>query len=212
MIEPTLNLTVQDRIRLHLGEFGQKNISVTIDEIASQMQLPKTSVYQGIHRLAEKGEVTLEKELMDNTRERIIGINLVKLEPSGRTYRKAADRSGKVIRIKSDQLETIDVSETPVFPNLVEYMQKRLAVENMKEQALAAGLDTSVIQFTQDEMAEEALVLMKLWTDLRTKYQTLQHDHEMQGFDLAAERRNTIALRQQLRAELNEDLIAMAGD
>src|ERR1035437_6223116 len=154
------NLTVQDQVRLFLGQFGQKNISTTIEEIAQHMEQPRTSVYQAIHRLEEKGEIDLEKELLENGREKIIGIKLIKLEQSGRTYQRAADRSGRITRIKPTDLNSVITGIEPTFPALLAYMHKRLAVENIREQAINAGMDAdSVIQFTHDDISEEALVL-----------------------------------------------------
>lgn len=208
------SLTVQDRLRLFLEFFGQKHISITIDEIARQLGLPTNSVYQAVHRLRGYGELDIEKEPMgESGRDKIVGIKLIKLQPSGRTYKRAAERSGKIHRIRPDvvlpQDSPVETGEVPSLPNLIKYLEKKLAVEDMKTRAIAAGLDESIIQFEDNPLAEEGIILLKLYTDLSNKFDGLKTENMQLRFDVEAEKRNVAYLKQKLRDETIQDLANM---
>lgn len=223
MIVPTIesSLTVQDKIRLHLESYGAKEIPVTIEDIANRVGLPRNSVYQGLHRLAQYNEIVLQKEASGIGKERIIGIKLIRLQPSGRTYRRAAARSNSRSRpvigqldfgtFSPDALAASIKDEVPALPKIVEYLEKKLAIEEMKATAAAAGLDESVIQFELDEIAEEGVLLLKLYTDLRNKYNDLKEKHQQLGFDLDAEKRNVEFLKNKLREETKEELLGIGN-
>ncbi len=206
-MEITPNLTLQDRIRLHLNSFGLREVPVTIQEIANQLDKPEASVYQAINIMRQRNELEVIKEPLDNGREKIVGIKINKLEPSGRTYKRAAERSGRVQRIQPIIDNLVPTEESISLTTLTAYLEKKLAVEDMKTRALAAGLDESVITFTPDPMGEEGIALLKAYTDLKHKHEALVEEHQMQGFDLAAERRNVEFLEGRLREDTNKMLL-----
>jgi DNA-binding MarR family transcriptional regulator len=213
--EPDLNLNVQDRVRVHLEGYGSRNIPLTIDEIAADLGMPRSSVYQAIHRMEQNNEIELDKEVLPNGRDKIKGIKLIKLQPSGRTYRRAAERSGRVTRIRPltpMRLPTGIEAETnedgiPALPAITDYLQKKLAVEEMKERALAAGLDPSVIQFEPVPLAEEAMLLLKLYTETLKERDELRETNRKLGFDLAAEKRNVQFLQNKVKEETRQELL-----
>lgn len=203
-------LTVQDKIRLALNEFGAKYIPITIDEFATQLHLPYNSVYQALHRLRGYGEIDFDKSEAEGDRDKIIGIKVIKLEPSNRTYRRAASRrSGRpqTIRPALRSVNTVDtVDGIPVLPKVTEYLTQKLTIEEMKQRAKEAGLEPSVIAFEPDALGEESVTLLKLYTDLLTRHNALVEEHRMQGFDLEAEKRNNEALKRKIRQETDEEL------
>lgn len=203
-------LTLQDRVRLHLESQGQKYIPTTIKELAERIGVPGPNLYQVINLLNQRNEISLEKESLPNGREKIVGINLIKLEPSGRTYKRAADRSGRVEHIRP-KLETVKPVGIPSLPKTVEYLEKKLAVEDMRSRALSANLDESVIAFEPDPLGEECILLLKLFTDLRHEYEQLKEDYKLQGFDLEAEKRNVEFLKNKVKEETIVELRNM-GD
>jgi hypothetical protein len=80
-------LTLQDKIRLELNSYGKKYVPLTVGDLAARLSIPRNyDVYQALKRLNRLGEIEFEKS--DN---KIIGINVNKLEPSGRTYQRAAE-------------------------------------------------------------------------------------------------------------------------
>ena len=196
------NLTLQDRVRLFLNDQGEREVKITIGELAEQLDKPEPSVYQVINILRQRGEIELEKESLENGREKIVGLKINKLEPSGRTYKRAAERSsGRIERIKP-QLDSLVPSQEELFlPVTVEYLKKKLVIEDMKSRAISAGLSETVVTFDPDPQAEEAILLLKALTDLKTAHEQLKEEHQMQSFDLEAERRNVAALKLRLREE-----------
>lgn len=201
------NLTLQDRIRLFLDSAGSREVGITISELADQLQRAEASVYQAVNILRQRNEIDVIKEPLDNGREKIVGIKINKLEPSGRTYRRAAERSGRVERIKPVLDALVPSKEILNLPSTVAYMEKKLAVEDMKARAIQAGIDESVVAFEPDPQAEEAVLLLKAWSDLKQTYEELLEDHKMQGFDLEAERRNNQVLKGKLREETERILL-----
>jgi acetolactate synthase small subunit len=206
------SLTVQDRLRLKLNSFGQREISVTVEELAYSMSLTPNSVYQALHRLRQYGEVELEKSEQINGKEKIVGIKINRLEPSNRTYRRNSERAGKIKRIKPVSLELVSSVEVvdgiPMLPETTNYLSKKLAVEQMKAQAQEAGLDPSVIAFEPTPIAEEAVVLLKLYTEMRTQYLDLEQRYKQLGFDLIAERRNVEYYKVKVQDETKKELLA----
>jgi hypothetical protein len=164
-------------------------------------------VYQVINLLRQRREIDVIKEPLDNGREKIVGIVVNKLEPSGRTYKRAADRSGRIQRIRPQIDALVPDSDVAQLDHLTKYLEKKLAVEDMKSRALTAGLDESVIAFTPDPLGEEGILLLKSFTDLKRQYDELVEQHKMREFDLEAEKRNVATLKRRLREETTEMLL-----
>ena len=202
-------LTVQDRIRLKLNEFGEKHIPVTIEQLSSDLRMPNNSVYQALHRLRSNGEIEFEKTETEGGRDKIVGINVIKLEPSNRTYKRAADRSGRAQTIRPalrlvSSVDTVD--GIPVLPETTNYLQQKLAVEEMKNKAIEAGLDPAMITFEPNPLAEESVTLLKLYTDLRDKYQEKKTALIQMSYDLEAERRNVDYYKGKVVEETDREL------
>lgn len=200
------NLTLQDRVRLFLDARGHREVDITIEQLAKNLDKPEASVYQVINILRQRNELDVVKEPQGTGPDKIVKLIINKLEPSGRTYKRAAERSGRINRIKP-QLDSIVPAKDELFlPETVEYLKKKLALEDMKTRALAVGLDESVISFEPEPQAEEAINLLKAFTDLKHSYEELRDSHQMAMFDLEAEKRNVAALKNQLRKDTDDML------
>jgi hypothetical protein len=199
------SLTLQDRVRFYLESYGSREIPITIEQLSKDLERPEASVYQVINSLRKNNEIELEKEIIGNGREKIVGVKLIRLQPSGRTYRRSVERSGPVVRVMPS-LDSVSVKDTANLDGLIGYLEKKLALEDMKKRALEAGLDESVITFEPDEIAEEGILLLKLYTELKQEHQELQAAYQMQGFDLDAEKRNVVVLKARLREETDQML------
>jgi hypothetical protein len=199
----TIDTPIQDKLRLFLGQFGSKEVPITIDEISSALSLSYPQVYQGIKRLQDRGEIDLEKETLPNRAEKIVGIKLIRLEPSSRTYRRAADHA-KITLITNKTLPNIEAD--PSFPLITSYLNKKVAIEELRELALNSGLDSNTIQFEPNEIAEEALALLKMMGTLREQVDKLAKEKQMLEFDVQAEKRNAEAYKSRLRDETQEEL------
>jgi hypothetical protein len=206
VIDPLIEyMPIQDQLRTYFDRKSTnvgRNIPVTVRELQDNLKLTYAQAYQGVKRLENSGEISLEKEDLPNGREKITGITLHRLEPSGRTYRRAAERAKKVITDK--KLPTIEADAT--FPELLEYLNKKLTIEELREHALNGGLDPSIISFEVSEIAEEALLLLQKVSDLTKDIETLRNEKQMLEFDLEAERRNSESYKMRLRQETKEDL------
>ena len=196
------SLTLQDKVRFHLESYGQREIPLTVEQLSTKLDRPEASVYQVINLLRKNNEIELKKETLSNGREKIIGVKLIRLQPSGRTYRRS-ERSGPVTKVLPPMDE---VSDTMSLTHLIGYLEKKLALEDMRERAIEVGLNESVITFEPDEIAEEGIVLLKLYTELKKQYLDLLEEHKMQGYDLDAEKRNVVVLKARLRDETDKML------
>lgn len=195
------HLTLQDRVRVYLNSFGEREIKVTIEQMAKDLSSAQPSVYQAINIMRQRNELEVIKEAQSSGPDKIVAIKINKLEPSGRTYKRAAERSGRVQRIQPALDALVPAKDEIFLPKTVEYMKKRLAVEDIRERAEAAGLHESVVSFEVDDQAEEAMLLLKHFNDLKKAYEELTEQNQMLVFDLTAERRNVQALKRQLRQD-----------
>lgn len=190
-------LTLQDKVRYHLRDYGDKNIPITIEQLSTQLGKPKPSVYQVVNILVKNQEIELEKETLENGREKIIGIKLLRLKPSGRTYRQRTEKSGPITRI----LPQVEVADVTSLEHITDYLHQKLAIEDMRDRAKQVGLKESVISFEVNPLAEEALWALKMYADTKKELEDLQEAHQMMGYDLAAAKRDIEYLKRQLRED-----------
>ena len=192
-------LTLQDRVRLKLNEYGTKYVPITIEALASELGVGRNyDVYQALSRLRRMGELEFEKD----EHNRIIGIDVIKLEPSGRTYQRAAERAKSRIQIDSGE------SALQQMTALQEYLNKKLAILEMQEKAKQAGLDPEeTVKFDPNPYAEEGILLLKLVGDAFTEIKDLKEKKKMLEFDLEAEKRNVGYLKAKKSERDRSDLI-----
>ena len=198
------NLTLQDKVRYYLQSYHERDIPITISELSNQLGQPEPSVYQVINNLRKNNEIELEKEATDGNKEKIVGIRINRLRFSGRKYVRRTDRSGPVTRIMPN-VEDVETDVTSL-DNVKEYLEKKLAVEDMKARAIQVGLNESVIDFTPDPMGEEAIFLLKMWSETKDSLEKLQEAHMTLQFDYEAEKRNVAYLKGQKREETDKML------
>jgi DNA-binding PadR family transcriptional regulator len=198
------NITLQDKVRHYLQNFHERDISITISELSNQLSQPEPSIYQVINNLRKNNEIELEKEATDGNREKIVGIRINRLNFSGRKYVRRTDRSGPVTRIMPD-VEDVETDVTSL-DNVKEYLEKKLAVEDMKARAIQAGLNESVISFEENPLGEEAIFLLKMWSETKDALEKLQEVHMQLGFDYEAEKRNVTYLKGVKREETDKML------
>lgn len=200
-----LDLTIQDKVRLALNAYGDRYVPLTVAELAAKIGVPRNyDVYQALSRLRKLGELELEKE-----NNHIIGIKINKLEPSGRTYQRAAERA----KVEIHRISEVAPEESIIegMTALKEYLNKKLAILDMQAKAREAGLDPeTTIKFDPNPYAEEGLVLLKLLGENTRQIEHLKKELQMATFDLEAERRNVGFLQQNRKNETRRDLVASA--
>lgn len=200
-------LTLQDKIRIELNQYGNKYVPLTVSDLAAKLRINTYPVYQALYRLKSKGEIELDKKESDNGRSSIIGVNIIKLEPSGRTYHRAAERA------KFEVVGTMEEDIEGQMTALQEYLNQKLAIIDMQKQAEEAGLNPEeTIRFEPNQYAEEGLLLLKLIGDITKDLKETKSKLQMTEFDLEAERRNVEYLTNQKREETRRELIASASD
>ena len=175
-------VTLQDRVRLYLGEHIQDNryVPVTTDKIASDLRVQPYNVYQTLARLQRLNEIEFDKD-----GNKIIGIKVHKLEQSGRTYQRAAERAK--IAISGEDYEGRMI-------NLLTYSKQKLTVLRMHETAKQAGLDPQdTVKFEENPYAEEGLLLLDVIKGLNDKINELKNIE----YDLEAARRDNEFLKRQ---------------
>lgn len=195
-------LNIEDQIRLilnnEIGSTGKNYVATTIGDLASKLKEDRAPVYQALSRLKTKGEIEFDKEDEDN-RNRIVGIKVIKLAPSGRTYIRAAERG------KADVARAIESGPdlTENTGALVEYIRQKTAILRMREQAVASGLNPDdTVKFEPIPLAEEAIFILQQYNDLKVKYDELIKEYRMQQFDLEAAQRDVQYLKRKDRQEL----------
>ena len=201
-------LTLQDKIRLAFNDYGSKHVPMTVDTLAGKLGEPPYNVYQALYRLKVLGEIDWEKEeSSEGKRAKIVGFNIIKLEPSGRTYERAAQRS-------KNKLERITPEDYASHMGaLSAYMRQKLAIYDMQDKAIAAGLNPeTTVSFEPNPYAEEGLLLLNLVTEMSQKLAKITHEKNMLEYDLEAERRNVRALKGERQEATRRGLVAAAAN
>jgi hypothetical protein len=194
------HLTLQDRIRVYLNEkiekTGSNYIPVTISDLADELHESRMPVYQALYRIKGNNEIELDQDENPDNRNKIRGIKVLKLEPSNRTYRRAAERGKVAVAKQVNNLSVDDVVAS--MPNLLDYLNQRLTIEKMREAAKASNLDPdNVVQFEQNPLAEEGLLLLQKLTSLSKEHEELKVRFRQQEFDLEAANRDIEYLKNQ---------------
>lgn len=200
-------LTIQDKIRLELNSYGNRYVPITVSDLAAKIGIGRNyDVYQALSRLKRLGELEFDKD----DQNRIIGIQINKLEPSGRTYQRAAERAKTEVHRISEV--TSEESLIDGMTALKEYLTQKLAILDMQAKAREAGLDPEeTIKFEPNPFAEEGLLLLKLLGENTTKLQELKRELTLAQMDLEAEKRNVSFLEQNKRIKLREEILASAA-
>lgn len=205
------NLTLQDRIRLYLNEkmqeTGKAYIPTSVEDIALTLREKPYDVYQALYRLKTRGEITPDKE-SDEKRAKIIGISVHRLEPSGRTYQRAATKAkadiAKQITEVKPSLDNLELT----MPAISEYLQQKLAILQMRKTAEDSGLNPDeVITFEPNPFAEEGLLLLKLLQETHETLSSLKKDKEMMSYDLEAARRDIEYLKRERASRTRAEII-----
>lgn len=186
-------LTLQDRVRLYLEENMQdgRYVPLTTDQLAANIKSQPYPTYQALARLQQRREIEIEKDGKN-----IVGVKVNKLEPSGRTYKRAADRAKKTIKSATEG------NYTERMVNLREYLNRKLAILKMREQAKEAGLPEDTIHFEENPYAEEGLILLNVISEYATKLSEKVAQIEQMEYDLEAARRDNNYLRDRQRGQL----------
>lgn len=170
--------TVIDKVRLTLEEFGDRDITATVDELAKRAKMSRTSMYQTLHRLEQKNEIEVIKT-KDNGHELIIGVRLLKMPRHSAITAKSAEKA--IAKDKEDTVESL----TQTFPMLTKYLKTRLAIENAKEKLVESGLDPDqIIKFDPDPLAEEAMKLLQKLIDKSNEATELKYERDAAKRDI----------------------------
>lgn len=153
------HLSYRDRIRLVLDEYGEKEVYLTTEQIASKVGLSVLTTYQAMYGLERAGEIELLRE-SSGDKDKIIGVKLIKLEVPEVIHERTVDKAilSTESRFQSKMLGKL--------PALVTYLQQKLAVEEAREALLKGGLSTDAIQFEENPLGEEAIFLLQKLSDL----------------------------------------------
>lgn len=209
----TPHLTLQDRIRIYLDEkassTGTNYVPVTIADLARDLHEDRMPVYQALYRIKDNKEIEFDQDENPDNRNKIKGIVVRKLEPSNRTYRRAAERGKTTI---ARQVHDVSVDSTAAdMPNIMAYLNQRLTVEKMKTAAEASGLDAdSVIQFEPNPIAEESLLLLQRLVDVSNELKETKDQLRQQEFDLEAANRDIEYLKRQSKETTRRELVAIS--
>lgn len=171
---------MQDVVRRVLLSYGKKDIYATVDEIAGKSGLLYPQANQTLYRLRNLGQLEFIKE-DDNPRSPVIGFSLIKMPSSDTAHERTVAETPVVPKIKS----------TPV--HLLEYMNRKLAVERARKELLAAKVDPENVLFEPDPLGEEAIQLFAELTETKQSMVMIEND-------LIAERRNAAYYKEQLEA------------
>lgn len=194
--------TLQDRVRIWLGEHHNRYVPTTTEDMASALKIKPYEAYQTLARLKRLGEIEIEKGDKNN----IVGIKINKLQPSGRTYERIAERA------KKEQPSSEPGTGVEKMAALRAYLEKKRAILDMQQRAREAGLDPeNTILFEEDPIAEEGLVLLNMVVDLSTKLKETQEELRMTGYDLEAARRDIDFMKSTKREETRLMLVGAAN-
>lgn len=185
MVEVAYKGELQDKIKSILLGYGQKEISVTLDDLIGKTGFNSSQIYQTLYRLQSIGEIKLLKEDDSNPRSKVVGVELLRMEPIEQISERNQQR--EVAKKTQDALKMAVIA-----PNLLGYVNKRLAVERARESLKSANLDPdTVLKFEPDPLGEEAILLYDRLEKLTRENLLLQSDVE-------AEKRNAEHYKQQL--------------
>src|SRR4051812_35959766 len=81
MVEVAYKGELQDKIKSILLGYGQKEISVTLDDLIGKTGFNSSQIYQTLYRLQSIGEIKLLKEDDSNPRSKVVGVELLRMEP-----------------------------------------------------------------------------------------------------------------------------------
>lgn len=204
------NLTLQDKIRLilndNINETNTRYVPVTVGDLATALGTSVYNAYQTLYRLQKLGEIELDKD-MSSGKAKIIGITVNKLEPTGRTYERAAERAKANIKM-IDSVYTEDISAG--MPSLSNYLNQKLAVVAMQTQAREAGLNPEeTIKFEPNPYAEEGLTLLKILGEVNTQLAETKIALEAKTYDYEAAKRDVEFLKRGRKEETRRELVAI---
>lgn len=199
------SLTLQERVRIVLNSYHDREPRFTSEEIAKKINSDAVSVYQALWRLQKAGEIELIKQPIGTYgKEKVAGAKLIRVEPTGKTYYRAAKRaSTKYINNNGQHKEMASN-----MPELSKYLRKKTAIEEAKQNLAKAGLDPSIIQFETEPLGEEAIAILSLYQEALTKLEKSEKEKQMLEFDVAACKRDIEYLKSKSKEETREELLA----
>src|SRR6185295_8417199 len=127
--------SILDQIRVALLKGKAQEQAVTIDDLIGISGLSHSQIYQGLYRMRGMNEVDIIKSERDgDKRPRIIGIKLLKMETPDKINGRIQETTIK----KNANFEIKKMQHSTSIPNLLAYMNKKVAVEQARGVLLAA--------------------------------------------------------------------------
>jgi hypothetical protein len=168
-------LSIRDRIRKALNEYGSQTIYTTVSEIAARAGVDPIKTYHALYGMRDR-EIRLITE-QNGDRPKIVGVQILRLEPVTKIHRRSARKA------KTRANGKFDAQMLESLTHLNAYIKQRLAVEEAKEVLEKNGVDPSQVQFEPNPLGDEAIYLLSRLTDTKQELHTMQ-------FDLEAARRD----------------------
>jgi hypothetical protein len=171
---------LQDHLRATLLEYKQREINLSIDDLINKTGLNYSQIYQTLYRLQRLGELEiLRDEDAVTGRARVSGVRLTRMETPPQIEQRIEERA--VNHQVNKDLTAVSVA----IPNVLEYMNQKLAIEKARAEILKANIDPDdVINFETNPLGEEAIFLLSKVQEALESNRTLTND-------LEAEKRNS---------------------
>jgi hypothetical protein len=185
---------LQDQLRSTLLAYKQREINLTIDDLINKTGLNYSQVYQTLYRLQRMGELEiLRDEDAATGRARVAGVRLTRMEPPSEVEQRIEERATE--RQVEKDLSAVSVA----IPNVLEYMNQKLAIEKARAEILKANIDPNdVINFEPNMLGEEAIYLL-------SKVQEVLETNRNLVNDLEAEKRNARYYKERIGATTFDD-------
>lgn len=170
---------LQDQLRSTLLAYKQREISLSIDDLINKTGLNYSQIYQTLYRLQRLGELEILRDGdAVSGRARVSGIRLTRMEPPSEIEQRIEERAVE------RQVEKDFTAVSVAIPNVLEYMNQKLAIEKARAEILKANIDPDdVITFEPNLLGEEAIYLLSKVQEMLETNRTLVND-------LEAEKRN----------------------
>jgi hypothetical protein len=196
LVEFDRSLSLRDKIRLALEEYGDRDVPYSVDEIADKVGQANAVVYQALYGMARAGEIDFIKETVDG-KQRIVGIRLNKSPSSSDIYARTAEKvTSKEVRRQAAFMGKL--------VNLSEYIRQKAAIEEARELLRRSDLDPNQVLFEENPIAEEAIWLAENLQSALSELTSLR-------FDLEAAQRDVSFLKDKNKENTRTELIEATG-
>ena len=160
------SLSIRERVSIALQAYGTQTIICTIDDLVGATGLNGQSIYQALYGMqnAKRLEI-LTEPVGDSGRRKVSGVKLLKVESASSILEKVPQRmpvNNKVIRREETRIKD-------TVPHIMEYMDKKIVIERVKKELSNVHIDPNQLVFETDHYAEEGILLLNEWVEMKKK-------------------------------------------